>query len=88
MMLLPYRLHRYTPDASGVIDTWWSKLSDAVIKKDRKELNSMVIIVTRCLCLERNSRVFDKLATMPAEVCPRIRPVEKGKVVWRAREIE
>lgn len=59
-LLLPRRLHRFTPAADAMIAEWWSVLSAAVPKKYRKELNSLVILVVRCLWLERNNRVFDK----------------------------
>jgi hypothetical protein len=51
---------------------WWPVLSDAVPKSRQKELNSLVILAARALWLERNARVFDKFATMPAELCRRI----------------
>jgi hypothetical protein len=73
MMLLPRRLHRFTPSPTGSIDIWWSNISDAVPRKDRKELNTLVILIARCLWLERNSRVFEKFASMPSEVCRKIR---------------
>ncbi|KAK1664356.1 hypothetical protein QYE76_052515 [Lolium multiflorum] len=67
MFLLPRRLHKFTPSPTDNIDTWWSSISEAVPRKDRKELNSLVILTARCLWLERNSRVFDKFASMPLE---------------------
>jgi hypothetical protein len=66
-------LHRFTPVADSEITLWWSTLSDAVPRKRRKEINALVVLVTRCIWLERNSRVFDKFATMPMEVCRKIR---------------
>jgi hypothetical protein len=72
-MLLPRRLHRFTPSPTDSIDIWWSNISDAVPRKDRKELNALVILIARCLWLERNSRVFEKFASMSSEVCRKIR---------------
>jgi hypothetical protein len=91
-MLLPLRLHRLTSASSDSIDTWWSKLSNAVPRKDQKEINSMVILVARFLWLERNNRVFDKLATMPSKLCRRIRAEfdqwKRAKLCGQLGEIE
>jgi hypothetical protein len=51
----------------------WDKLARAVPRWDRKEINALVVLVTRSPWLERNSRVFDKFATMPMEVARKIR---------------
>jgi hypothetical protein len=62
-----------TPNADSKIAHWWSALSAAVPMKKRKEINSLVLLVARCIWLERNIRVFDKIAAMPMEVCRKIR---------------
>jgi hypothetical protein len=67
-VLLGARLHRFTPRYDSDLAQWWSSLSGVVPKKQRKDLTALVTLVTRCLLLERNSRVFDKFATMPLEV--------------------
>jgi hypothetical protein len=54
------------------MEYWWPSLSNAVPPRSRKELNSLVVLVARALWLERNARVFDKIATMPTELCRRI----------------
>jgi hypothetical protein len=72
-MLLPRRLHRFTPPATEEIKIWWPAVSAGVHHKHRKELNDLIVLISRELWLERNARVFDKFATMPLELCKRIR---------------
>jgi hypothetical protein len=55
------------------LDTWWPALSNAISKNHSKEVNTLVILVARELWLERNSRVFDKMAVLPAELVGRIK---------------
>jgi hypothetical protein len=43
------------------------------LQRAKKELNALVILVSRELWLERNARVFDKIATLPMELCKRIK---------------
>jgi hypothetical protein len=71
-ILLKCRLHRFTPTASASIITWWTQICNAIPKRQKKEINALILLVARCLWLERNSRVFDKFATMPVEVCRKI----------------
>jgi hypothetical protein len=71
-ILLPYRLHRFTVGVADEIATWWSDLADVVPRNHHKELNSLIVLVARCLWLERNNMVFDKFGTMPIEVCRKI----------------
>jgi hypothetical protein len=72
-LLLPLRMHRHTPSTEDCLDTWWPALSNAISKNHRKEVNTLVILVARELWLERNSRVFDKMAVLPAELVRRIK---------------
>ena len=72
-MLLPYRLHRFTPDSQSSLSVWWTTVASATPHQLRKEINSLIILVARCLWLERNNRVFDKVAPMPWTVCGKIR---------------
>jgi hypothetical protein len=44
-----------------------------VARADKKEINSLIILVTRALWLERNNMIFDKFTSMPREVCRKIR---------------
>jgi hypothetical protein len=63
-----------------------------LIGSSRKELNSLEILIARCLWLERNSRVFDKFTSMPSEVCCKIRAEfdqwKKAKLCGVLEEIE
>jgi hypothetical protein len=68
-LLLNYRLHSLTPQASADFTSWWSLLGESAPPSLQKELNALVILVARRLWRERNSRVFDKFATLPREVC-------------------
>jgi hypothetical protein len=70
---LSRQILRLTPRYDSDLAHWWSSLSGAVPKKQRKDLNALVMLVTRCLWLERNSRVFDKFATIPLEVVRKIK---------------
>jgi hypothetical protein len=40
---------------------WWPTLSKAVPANFRKEFNSLVVLVSRKIWLERNMRIFDKV---------------------------
>jgi hypothetical protein len=82
-VLLGFRLHRFTPTVEDDFALWWNKIAMVVPQKQRKELNALVLLVTRAIWLERNSRVFDKFATMPVEVCRKIK--EKFAQWKRAR---
>jgi hypothetical protein len=85
-ILLGYRLHRFTPTVDSELADWWSSLSDAVPKENRKELNALVtlVLVSRCIWLERNSRVFDKFATLPMPV---IRRIKEEFEQWRRAKL-
>jgi hypothetical protein len=72
-LLLEYRLHRFTPDIHAEFATWWTSLSEALPRSKKKEINALVILVVRSIWLERNSRVFDRFATLPMEVCRKLR---------------
>jgi hypothetical protein len=52
--------------------TWWSALAKAIPSRARKELNFFIVLVARALWLERNARIFDRVANMQAELCRRI----------------
>jgi hypothetical protein len=83
-VLLPLRMHRHTPAADDRLSTWWPALSNATPKKHRKEMNSLVILVARELWLERNSRVFDKAAVLPAEL---VRTIKEKFLLWRTAKL-
>jgi hypothetical protein len=72
-MLLGFRLHRFTPTVDGDFTLWWNKMARDVPRKQRKELNALVLLVMRTIWLERNNMVFDKFATMLMEVCRKIK---------------
>lgn len=72
-VLLPWRLHRFTPRAADALTSWWSRLSAAVAGGRKKELNSLICCTLRMLWLERNSRVFDKIASVEFVVTSRVR---------------
>jgi hypothetical protein len=51
-----------------------------VTENKQREINSLVVMVARALWRERNSRVFDKFATMPTEVW---RKIEAELALWK-----
>ncbi|KAK1594692.1 hypothetical protein QYE76_016926 [Lolium multiflorum] len=51
-LLLPRRMHRHTPTANSQLASWWPKLSNDTPKADRKEVNSLVILIARNHMLE------------------------------------
>jgi hypothetical protein len=53
-LLLPRRLHRHTPAPDSQLASWWPNLSNDTPKAERKEVNSLVILIARELWLERN----------------------------------
>jgi hypothetical protein len=60
-MLLPIRMHRFTPRQDDCLGEWWPKLERATSKQNKKELNALVSLVARALWLERTARVFEAL---------------------------
>jgi hypothetical protein len=72
-LLAPYNLQHLVPSTDSTVATWWQALAEAVPERGRKELNTFVVLVARSLWLERNARVFDRAAVMPAELCRRIK---------------
>ncbi|CAM0905803.1 unnamed protein product [Alopecurus aequalis] len=71
-VLTPYSLQHLTPEVDASLQAWWPSISNATPKTLGKEVNSLIILVARSLWLERNSRVFDKVATMARECLQRI----------------
>jgi hypothetical protein len=71
-LLLKYRLHRLTPEATVDFNMWWSSLAESVPPPLWQELNALILLVARRLWLERNSRVFYRFATLLLEVCRQI----------------
>jgi hypothetical protein len=55
-------LHRFTLTVDGDFALWWNKMGRTVPRKQRKELNALMLLVTRSIWMERNNRVFDKFA--------------------------
>ncbi|CAM0949475.1 unnamed protein product [Alopecurus aequalis] len=88
-MLLPHRLHRFTPAPDAELSSWWPPISAAVARQNRKELNALIILVARELWLERNGRVFDKVDVLPMELCRRIKAqFELWKLAWRRSGVD
>jgi hypothetical protein len=54
-----------TPLADSVIIDWWPDAEQRLQPKERKSFNSLVLLVTRSIWLQRNARIFDR-ADMPA----------------------
>jgi hypothetical protein len=71
--LCPYALRVWTrvtvgarvhlPLPSAGIGDWWPQAVRALPANQRKDSNSMIILVLRALWLERNARIFDVKAT-------------------------
>jgi hypothetical protein len=47
MLLLGFRLHRFSPSADLEIPLWWSSLSAAVPRSRRKEINALALVENR-----------------------------------------
>lgn len=71
-MLLLWRLHRFTPKSTDELKDWWPRLRSAAPGTRRKELNTLACCTLRMIWLERNSRVFNKVASMPSIVTMRV----------------
>ena len=63
----------FAPAPDTDVAPWWTTLSAAIPKEKRKTLNSLVILTVRSIWLERNCRVFDRVASTATAVCSRIR---------------
>jgi hypothetical protein len=66
------RLHLpdITPTAVLGIYDWWLQASRKFCARERKEANSVIMLVMRSLWLERNARVFDDKRTSAASWLP------------------
>jgi hypothetical protein len=62
-MLLPLRLHRFTPDGAKPLAEWWPQMVEAVPAGQRRHLNTSTLATLRFIWLERNSRVFEHKAS-------------------------
>jgi hypothetical protein len=67
-VLRPFSLHDRMPAADAMLALWWTSLSNEILARHRKEVNSLVILIARELWLERNARIFDKSPTMLVEL--------------------
>lgn len=72
-MLLPLRLLRFTPDGTRSLADWWHGLSAAVPVGQQRQTNTIIAATLRFIWLERNSRVFERKASLPADVVTLIR---------------
>jgi hypothetical protein len=61
------------PAPNSQLASWWPNLLNDTPKAERKEVNSLAILIAREIWLERNARVFDKTAVLPAELVRRIK---------------
>lgn len=77
-------LQRYTPTPNTDTAQWWTTLVAATPKTQRKAINGLIILTARSIWLERNSRVFDHIASPRGAVCNRIR---QEFALWRAAGI-
>jgi hypothetical protein len=58
--------------------------SNAMAKRHDKEMNAFVILTARMLRLERNARVFDKVAVIPMEL---IRKINAEFLLWKQAKL-
>ena len=79
-MLSTVGLQQHTPDVDTMPTEWWPGISSATPPRTRKEVNTLIILTARALWPERNSRVFDRFATISHEVQRKI--VEEFEL-WR-----
>ena len=84
-VLSKHGLQRFTPEDDEDIAIWWPRVSGAVAKQNKKELNSLVILVAWELWLQRNAGVFDRNSSPPAVVCLRINEsFQLWRKAWRS----
>jgi hypothetical protein len=59
-------LPNITPHGNLSIADWWLLAVGRFAREDRKTANSIIMLILRSLCLERNSRVFERNHTAMA----------------------
>ncbi|OEL13592.1 hypothetical protein BAE44_0025387, partial [Dichanthelium oligosanthes] len=59
---------RLTPSPSGNLSTWWLRSRKLVAKARRKPFDSVCLLLTRQLWLERNNRVFRNASRVPGSL--------------------
>jgi hypothetical protein len=81
--LLPYIIHRFVHSPMSTIEDWWPTTNVAAATFDRREIHSLNILVASSIRLEQNSKGFWQFATMPMEVCRKLKvEMEDWKAVW------
>lgn len=84
-ILLPLRLHRFTPDGTVPLSEWWPSITRAVPPRHRRGMNTTIAATLRFIWLERNSRVFDRKASLSAHTVNKIK-VELD--LWSRAKVE
>ena len=71
-ILSQHGLQRFTPEDDEDISFWWPKVWRAVAAQNKREFNSLILLVARELWLQRNAHVFDRAVSRPMECVRRI----------------
>jgi hypothetical protein len=56
------------PGTDSELSFWWPDSADRLPRKDARVLNSAVMLLLRCLWVERNARVFEGMASTVGQV--------------------
>jgi hypothetical protein len=56
------------PGTDSELSFWWPDSADRLPRKDARVLNSAVMLLLRCLWVERNARVFEGTASTVGQV--------------------
>ncbi|KAM0917213.1 hypothetical protein ACQ4PT_009646 [Festuca glaucescens] len=67
------------PHADSILADWWPAAEQQLRARDRRRFNSLVLLVSRSLWLQRNARVFDR-DEMPAHTLLEI--VDSEWLAW------
>jgi mannosylglycoprotein endo-beta-mannosidase len=65
-------LQRLLPSAASELGVWWPASTAKVATSQRRQANSLILLVLRGIWLERNSRVFDNHACDAATLSSRL----------------
>jgi hypothetical protein len=78
-------LQRLTPSPLDVLKEWWPAATATVVRKSRKDFNSLCILIMRAVWLERNARVFDNASCSLSILVSRIKDEWASWVACRGR---
>ena len=84
-ILLPLRLHRFTPSGFQTLQDWWRTITSSVAAAHRRDLNTTIAATLRFIWLERNNRVFEQRTSSVTSV---VSTIHVEIELWKSARVE